>query len=85
VIDLSEISPSIYVWVEDRQEHTVFPLRGGMFDPDGDDYFRFLENVECDYVYWPVGNYGYSWRVWDKCPSPEQMEETPWEEVRRET
>lgn len=78
VIELSEISPNIYVWVEDRQEHTVFPLRGGMFDPDGDDYFRFLENVELDYVYWPVGNYRYSWRVWDKCPTEEQRKAVKW-------
>lgn len=29
--------------------------------------------------------YGSEWRVWNLKPTPEQMEETPWEEVHRET
>lgn len=79
VIELSEITPHVYVWVEDRNEKTLFPLKGGMVDPDGDDYFRFVENVNADYVYWPTVTYGKWWRVWNLMPSPEQMRDTKWE------
>jgi hypothetical protein len=79
VIDLSEISPNIYVWVEDRDDGTLFPLKGGVIDPDGDDYFRFDENIEKDFVYYPTGTFGKYWRVWNLQPTPEQMRDTPWE------
>jgi len=79
VIELSEITPHVYVWVEDRREKTLFPLKGGMVDPDGDDYFRFVENVDADYIYWPTVAYGKWWRVWNLMPSPEQMRDTKWE------
>ena len=80
VIELSEISPNIYVWLEDRDDGTVFPLKGGVIDPDGDDYFRFDADFGEDFVYYPTGPFGKHWRVWDKCPTPEQMRETKWEE-----
>lgn len=79
VIELSEISPNIYVWMENRDDGTLFPLKGGVIDPDGDDYFRFDEGLGEDFVYYPTGSFGKCWRVWDKCPSPEQMRETKWE------
>lgn len=85
VIELSEISPNIYVWLEDRDDGTVFPLKGGVIDPDGDDYFRFDADFGEDFVYYPTGHFEKLWRVWDKCPTEEQMRETPWEEVHRET
>ena len=79
VIELSEISPNIYVWLEDRDDGTVFPLKGGVIDPDGDDWFRFDADFGEDFVYYPTGPFGKHWRVWDKCPTPEQMRDTPWE------
>lgn len=79
VIELSEISPNIYVWVEDRDDGTLFPLKGGVIDPDEDDYFRFDADFGNDFVYYPTGSFGKCWRVWDKCPSPEQMRDTKWE------
>ena len=79
VIELSEISPSIYVWVEDRDDGTLFPLKGGVIDPDGDDYFRFDEGLEDGLVYYPTGTFGRCWRVWNLQPTPEQMRETKWE------
>ena len=79
VIELSEISPNIYVWVEDRDDGTVFPLKGGVIDPDGDDYFRFDADFGEDFVYYSTGRFGKNWRVWDKCPTPEQMRDTKWE------
>ena len=80
VIELSEISPDIYVWLEDRDDGTVFPLKGGVIDPDGDEYFRFDADFGEDFVYYPTGPFGKHWRVWDKCPTPEQMRDTKWEE-----
>lgn len=79
VIELSEISPNIYVWLEDRDDGTVFPLKGGVIDPDGDDYFRFDADFGEDFVYYPTGPFGKHWRVWDKCPTEEQMRDTKWE------
>ena len=79
VIELSEISPNIYVWLEDRDDGTIFPLKGGVIDPDGDDYFRFDADFGEDFVYYPTEPFGKHWRVWDKCPTPEQMRDTPWE------
>ena len=32
-----------------------------------------------------LATYGVTWRAWSARPTEEQMEETPWEEVRRET
>lgn len=81
VIELSEISPNIYVWLEDRDDGTVFPLKGGVIDPDGDDYFRFDADFGEDFVYYPTGSFGECWRVWDKCPTPEQMRDTKWKEL----
>lgn len=80
LIELSEISPNIYVWLEDRDDGTVFPLKGGVIDPDGDDYFRFDADFGEDFVYYPTGPFGKHWRVWDKCPTEEQMRDTKWEE-----
>ena len=85
VIELSEISPNIYVWVEDRDDGTVFPLKGGVIDPDGDDYFRFDADFGEDFVYYPTGRFGKYWRVWDKCPTEEQMRDTKWEGGADET
>jgi hypothetical protein len=80
VIELSEISPNIYVWLEDRDDGTVFPLKGGVIDPDGDDYFRFDADFGEDFVYYPTGgSFGKRWRVWDKCPTEEQVRDTKWE------
>ena len=79
VIELSEISPDIYVWVEDRDDGTVFPLKGGVIDPDKDDYFIFDADFGEGFVYYPTGRFGKYWRVWDKCPTPEQMRDTKWE------
>lgn len=78
VIELSEISPNIFVWLEDRDDGTVFPLKGGVIDPDGDDYFRFDADFGEDFVYYPTGSFGKRWRVWDKCPTEDQMRDTPW-------
>lgn len=63
-----------YLWVEDRSARKSRWMSWGFMH----DLVRLPGTMG-------VQNYGSAWRVWTLQPSPEQVMNTPWEEVRRET
>lgn len=49
------------------------------FEVDPELHIRFVQSVTGGRLTLSLIDYGKTWRAWDKCPSPDQMRDTPWE------
>lgn len=50
-----------------------------LFEVDPDLNIRCVQAMTGGSITLPLSYYGKEWRSWDKCPSTEQMRDTPWE------
>ena len=64
-------------WIETRCPHTINPADLIHYFDEGPTItvFKIHQNA----IDWPLDEYGIKWRCWDKEPTDEQMEATPWE------
>lgn len=49
------------------------------FEVDPELHIRFVQSITGGKITLSLIDYGKLWRVWNKCPTPEQMRDTPWE------
>ncbi len=78
------------LWIEcdDSKTQSIGQYRGHVCWHDGHigKWERFVTmGFANDYLHRETEKYGKTWRCWNARPTEEQMRETPWEEVHRET
>lgn len=87
VLEYSEIEKHPLVWLEDNDKEDVIPAlflqyngwNAEFLRQSPDEYVSSL--VRSATVYAVEKTYGVMWRAWTSRPSPEQMRDTPWEEL----
>lgn len=50
-----------------------------LFEVDLELRIRFVQSVTGGKITFSLIDYGKMWRMWNKCPSPKQMQDTSWE------
>lgn len=84
VLDWNEIGTvDGAVWLEERDENEVVP--GLVMQMHSAVNLDIKKDGKLHTASASRSDYGEGWRAWSARPTPEQMEETPWEEVHRET